>query len=156
MRARRTCQLRVERMSGPSARFAKRSSNPGCSRGSSGYALDSAAPGSERSNIQARQKQLPRVAIPLIADRLPAQIEADVGPPAHMHAALVRRHFDVDLKEPLHDFAPFPIARVERKLAAALAAERGAGQLIARCRHDAAHCGVIDPLAPLNQAHLDI
>src|SRR6185369_6707864 len=89
MPARLTRQARMDRIMGPTARFANRSSRPGWLRGSSGYALASAARASDRSNIQAGKEQLACVAVPLISDRLPAQIEADIGAPANVHATLI-------------------------------------------------------------------
>src|SRR5262245_60188081 len=156
MRARRTRQARTERISGPAARFANRSSSPGRLRGSSGYALESAAPGSDRSNIQARKEQLAGASIPLIADRLPAQIETDVGASADVHTALVGRELDVDLEEALHHFASLLVGGVERELPSALTAQRGAGQLVARGRNDARDHGMVDAFATLDQSHLDI
>ena len=85
------------------------------------------------------------VSIPLVADRLPAQVEPDVRAAADMDTALICRKLHIDLKKALYHFAPFLVGGIERKLSAALTAERGTGQLIAGCRNDARDLGVIDP-----------
>ena len=72
------------------------------------------------------------VAIPLKAERLPTEIEADVRTAPDMHAMLFCRQLDVDLKEALHDLASFLVARIESELTAALATQRSARQLVAR------------------------
>src|SRR3989441_625415 len=102
-------------------------------------------------DIEAGEEELAQLEVPLVGQRRPPMVEADVDPAADVHQARRRGHVEVELKHLAERGHALRVARIGHDVAAPGAAERGRRQLLARARHLARErggAGVVPPPGP--------
>src|SRR5204862_4606670 len=106
-------------------------------------------------DIEPGEEELAQLEVPLVGERRPPMIEADVDAAADVHETGGRRHVEVELEHLAERGYALRVARVSHDVAATGAAERGRRQLLARPGHLAPERGRNRVLQPLGQPHLD-